>query len=69
MVESGQSCVTTNGLTRTFTSGSASLSGDSFMSTHAFTISGTITLTLDGGATRMVTVTGTGTSTGTCTKG
>jgi len=67
-LESGESCVT-SGLTRSFTSGSATLSGSSYMGTRSFSFSGSVMVTLDGGATRTVSIMGTGTSTGTCTKG
>jgi hypothetical protein len=66
-LESGQPC-TFGGLTFTYTSGTSTLSGTSYMVTAALTLRGTVQYTPDGGSTEMIGVTGTGQTQSTCTK-
>jgi hypothetical protein len=64
-LESGQSC-TFEGLTFTYTSGTATLSGTSYIVTTELTLSGTITVLTEGGSPDMLDVTGTGETQSTC---
>jgi hypothetical protein len=64
-LESGQSC-TFEGLTFTYTSGSAMLSGTSFIVTTELTLDGTVTVLTEGGSPDMLDVTGTGETQSTC---
>lgn len=66
-LESGQSC-TFQGLTFTYTSGTATLSGTSYVVTTSLTLDGTVTVLTEGGSPDMLDVTGTGQTQSTCNK-
>ena len=64
-LESGQSC-TFEGLTFTYTSGTANLSGTSYVLTTSLNLAGTVTVLTEGGSPDTLDVTGTGETQLTC---
>ena len=64
-----QSCMNANGTTAVYTSGTSTLtSSTTYTAMRAFTFSGTVMYTPDGGTPTPLQVAGSGTSSGTCTK-
>lgn len=68
LVTGGQSCANNNGTTEIYTSGSATLSGNMYTASKAYTFSGTVAETNDAGASMQVMVAGSGTASSTCTR-
>jgi hypothetical protein len=55
-------------ITTTYTSGTATVSGNTYMGSRTYTFSGTTTYTPDGGSPEQIQVAGSGTTSSTCTK-
>jgi hypothetical protein len=67
LVSGGQSCMNNNGTTEVYTSGTATLTGNTFMGTRDYTFSGTVTAETDAGP-KQVMVAGSGNISATCTR-